>query len=527
MSDPPRPDSIEALFARFGPRYRFLVTATVMMGMISTILSATTINVALPDIMGAFGIGQDRAQLLSTGFLAAMTGAMLLNASMVGACGQRMTYMLAVAVFIAASFMGGLAHSEGLLVISRVLQGAAAGILQPLAMQIIFQVFPPEKRGTAMGLYGFGVVLAPAVGPAVGGVIIDSFSWRYVFFMTVPFSAVGLFLAMIFMPGRSASPAPGRFDWVGFWLMTIFLVTLLSGLSNGQRHGWMSHTILCYLTAALAAGSGFLIWELLAPAPLLDLKLFTNRTFVSASVVAFIFGAGIFASTFLVPLFVQTIQQYTPTRSGLLLMPAGLVLAFVFIIAGRLTDAMPARGTLMFGLLLFALSSFLMADVDTHTPFWLFAWWIIIGRIGLGFIMPSVNVAAMRALPMTLLSQGAGAINFVRQLGGALGVNLISILLEQRSQLYIHSFTAAQDAANRTTAELLRGVTDLYARAGVPEAIRQAGALDYLGRMIYAQGSMMGFRDAFLILAATSFVALLPAFMMQQPSQDKTNEATT
>jgi MFS transporter, DHA2 family, multidrug resistance protein len=197
------------------------------------------------------------------------------------------------------------------------------------------------------------------------------------------------------------------------------------------------------------------------------------------------------------------------------------------MIAGRLTDAMPARSTLMFGLLLFALSSYLMADVDTNTPFWLFAWWIILGRIGLGFIMPSVNVAAMRALPMTLLSQSAGAINFVRQLGGALGVNLISILLEWRSQLYIHSFTAAQDAANRTTAELLRGVTDLYARAGVPEAIRQAGALDYLGRMIYAQGSMMGFRDAFLILAATSFVALLPAFMMRQPAPDKTDEATT
>lgn len=523
MSEPPRPDSIEALFARFGPGYRWLVTATVMMGMISTILSATTINVALPDIMGAFGIGQDRAQLLSTGFLAAMTGAMLLNAWMVGACGQRMTFILAVAVFIAASVMGGLAHTEGMLILSRVLQGAAAGILQPLAMQIIFQVFPPEKRGSAMGLYGFGVVLAPALGPAVGGIIIDGFSWRYVFFMTIPFSAIGLFLAMIFMPGRSASATPGRFDWLGFCLLTLFLVTLLSGLSNGQRHGWMSNTILRYLTVALVAGGGFALWELYTSTPLLNLKLFGDRTFVSASVVAFIFGAGIFASTFLVPLFVQTIQGYTPTRSGLLLMPAGLVLAFVFMIAGRLTDTMPARSTLMFGLLLFAISSWLMADADTNTPFWLFAWWIIVGRIGLGFIMPSVNVAAMRALPPALLSQGAGAINFVRQLGGALGVNLISIFLEWRSQLYVHAFTASQDAANTTTTHLLHGVADLYARAGVPEAVRPAAALDYLGRMIYAQGSMMGFRDCFLVLAVISFCALLPAFLMR-PSLQATHE---
>ena len=212
MTSAPRPDSIEGLFARFGPSYRWLVTATVMMGTIATILTATIVNVALPDIMGAFGMGQDKAQLLSTGFLAAMTGTMLLNAWMVDTLGQRATFMLAITIFIAASIMGGLAPAEGVLILARVLQGGAAGILQPLAMQTIFQVFPPEKRGSAMGIYGIGVVLAPALGPTLGGIMVDSFSWRYVFFMAVPFCFIGLFMAAILMPGRATSGPPRKFD---------------------------------------------------------------------------------------------------------------------------------------------------------------------------------------------------------------------------------------------------------------------------------------------------------------------------
>ena len=517
MSNSARPDSIEGLFVRFGPSYRWLVTATVMMGTIATILTATIVNVALPDIMGAFGMGQDRAQLLSTGFLAAMTGTMLLNAWMVDAIGQRLTFMFAVGVFIAASVMGGLAPAEGILILARVLQGAAAGILQPLAMQTIFQVFPPEKRGSAMGIYGIGVVLAPAIGPTLGGIMVDSFSWRYVFFMAVPFCAIGLFLATLFMPGRTASGPPRRFDWIGFGLMTAFLVSLLNGLSNGQRHGWMSDTILIDFMIASLTGIGFIVWELMTPTPMLNLKLFTNRIYAGASVVAFIFGAGIYCSTFLIPLFVQTIQGYTPTRSGVLLMPAGLILAIVFPIAGRLTDRTPAFVTVMFGLAVFAVSSFLMTGVDTNVSFWALAWWIMLGRIGLGFIMPSLNAGALKALPMTLLGQGSGAINFVRQLGGAFGVNLLTIALEWRSQLYAESFTVAQNPGNSATAGLLRDVTGLLAQAGVPEAIRQAGAMNYLGRAIYSQGNMLGFRDCFFIVGAIFLAALVPALMMRRP----------
>ncbi len=515
MTSAPAPDSTEALFARYGPAYRWLVTATVMMGTISTILTATIVNVALPDIMGAFGMGQDKVQLLSTGFLAAMTGTMLLNAWMVEKFGQRTTFMLAVTVFIFASIMGGLAPSEGVLILARVLQGGAAGILQPLAMLVIFQVFPPEERGSAMGIYGIGVVLAPALGPTLGGIMVDNFSWHYVFFAAVPFCLVGLFLATLFLPGRAPAASPQRFDWLGFGLMAVFLITLLNGLSNGQREGWTSDGILASLAIALVSGIGFILWELATPAPMLNLKLFSNRVFTGASIVALIFGAGIYGSTYLVPLFVQTIQGYTPTRAGLLLMPAGLILGIVFPLAGRLSDKTPAYVMVMFGLALFALSSYWMGGVDTDTSFWQLAWWIMLGRIGLGFIMPSLNAGALKALPPELLGQGSGAINFVRQLGGALGVNLLSIALERRTQFYADSFTAAQHTGNSMTASLLHEMNNLLAQAGVPEAIRQAGAVHFLGEVIYQQANKLGYRDSFLLVAIIFLIALIPALMMR------------
>lgn len=509
-------DSIDTLFARYGPGYRWLATATVMLGTIASVLSSTIVNVALPDIMGTFGMGQDKAQLLSTAFLAAMTGTMLLNAWMVEVIGQRTTFVAAVSLFVGASILGGLAPGEGVLILARLLQGAAAGILQPLTMQVIFQVFPADRRGSAMGIYGIGVVLAPALGPTLGGIMVDNFSWRYVFFLAVPFCAVGLVAATFFLPGRVAGTGRRRFDWLGFVLMSIFLVSLLNGLSNGQRHGWLAHRILVDFVVAATAGVGFLIWELRTPTPMLNLKLFKLRTFAGAAVVAFIFGAGIYGSTYLVPLFVQTIQGYTPTRSGLLLMPAGLVLGVVFPLAGRLTDRTPAHLPIMFGLLVFALSSLLMAAADTNTSFLAFAWWIVLGRVGLGFIMTSLNAGALGALPPQLLGQGSGAINFVRQLGGALGVNLLSVVLEQRSQLYAQAFTASQDAANGATAAFLRGLASLYSKAGLPEAIARAGSFEFLGRTIAAQASMMAFRDSFLVVAVIFVIALLPAGLMRR-----------
>ncbi len=289
--------STEALFARYGPAYRWAATVTALVAAIAVILSATIINVAIPDVMGAFGISQVEAQWLSTGFLAAMTATMLLTDWSQRAFGQRASILAALAVFMAGSVLGGLAPDKTVLIVARVLQGAAAGIVQPLAMIIVFQVFPPDRRGSAMGIFGIGVVLAPALGPWVGGLLMDSFDWRYVFYLGVPFAALGMVLASVFLPDRiGAGPRPG-FDWAGFGLLCLFLTTLLSALSNGQRSGWSSDAILLQFALAVAALIAFVWWERLTMRPMLDLRLFERLPFAAAAIVSFIMGAGLFGST--------------------------------------------------------------------------------------------------------------------------------------------------------------------------------------------------------------------------------------
>lgn len=506
--------TIEGLQAHYGPAYRWLATATAITGTIALALSSTMINVAIPDVMGAFGVGQVQAQWLSTGFLAAMTGFMLLNAWMVENFGARATYIFAMALFVAGSILGGFSPDIETLILGRVMQGAAAGLSQPLAMLIIFRVFPPEKRGAAMGIFAVGVVLAPAIGPTVGGMMIDSVNWRYVLFLVIPFCVLGSLMAAAFMPVRGRSGPRTGFDWIGFSLLFLALATLLTGLSNGQRVGWYSNQTYAYLGVALAGGAAFLAWELSTRAPMLDLRLFTDRNFAAGSAVGFVFGAAIFGSFYLVPLFVQTVQGYSATRAGMVLMPGGFIMLLAFPIAGRLADRMNVFIPMAGGLLCFAWSSYLMTDVDLNTTFWMVAWWVLLSRLGLSFIMPGLTVGSLRTLPPDLLSQGAGAVNFVRQLGGAFGVNLLAVFLERRTALYSDAFASAQTPANPATAEMVRETVGALTQAGAPETLRLPEAMFYLGRMIYTQASMIGFRDAFLAVAVVTSLAILPAYVL-------------
>jgi len=507
-------ETAEVLGARYGPRYRIYATATAMLGMVTAVLTTTIVNVAIPDIMGAFGIGQDRAQWLATGALAAMTVGMLSNAWLVRRFGERPTFIGGLAVFVAALLLAGFAPNEDILILARVLQGAVAGILQPLTMYVLFQVFPPERRGTAMGFFGMSVILGPALGPTLGGILIEHFNWRYIFFAAVPVGLSAMLLGSFFMPQRAASAQRPDFDWLGFALLAATLGCLLTGLSNGQREGWSSDFVLGMFAIALGAGIAFLAWELSAPQPLVELRVLATGQFSAAALVALIFGLGLFGSTYLVPLFVQLVQKFTPLNAGLLLMPAGLILGVFMPVAGYIADHVPARTLIVAGLLCFGLSSYWLAAVDANTPFWWLAALVVLSRIGLGLIKPSLNLAALRPLRAEQLSQGAGMINFARQLGGAFGVNSLSVVLDRRTMFHSDALAHTQSAANPVTAELLQQMQGLLAQAGVSPDVQAAGALHFLGRVVQAQAYTEGFRDSFMVCALIFTAALLPAWMV-------------
>lgn len=504
------------LSERYGSSYRWLVTVTGMIGVLSMVLSMTSVNVAVPDVMGAFGIGQDTAQWMSSAFMATMTVGMLISAWLTGVLGERHTFVGSLFFFSIGALLGGTAPTADALIFARVLQGFSAGIAQPLVMATIFTVFSADRRGMAMGIFGLGIVFAPAIGPTLGGMMIEYFSWRYVFFISLPFCALAAVMGLLFMPTRTIPNDFPPFDWPGFFMVCAALFGLMTGIADGQREGWSSNVIVIRLLVGTVCSVAFVFWELHTPYALLDIRIFANLEFSAAALIAFIFGAGMTGSTFIMPVFVQTIIGFTPLMAGLMMMPAGLMLAVIFPLSGRLADDMPASTMIIGGLLLFATGIALLATADVDTTFWTLVWMIMVSRLGLGFINPSLNASSLMPLQADKVHQGAGIANFMRQLGGAFGINLIVAFFEVRTRFHADALSATQIWGNGTTKLLMDHVEHLMQRVGLPFQQQKAAALEYLGTMVQAQAQNIAFSDTFIVISLVSLLALLPAIFLSR-----------
>jgi len=447
MTEAPHPHSRAALEQRFGARYRWWVLLTVMVGTMAAIMASTIINVAVPDISRVFHLGQDRAQWLSAGFMAAMTLSMLTTPWLLARFGYRRTYVGVVLLLLAGGVIGGCSPWFALVLAMRVAEGLAAGVLQPIPAIIVMRAFEPHERGKAMGIFGFGVVLAPAIGPSLGGVLVEWFGWRSIFFVVTPFCIAAVLLARRFLSIHGPDDTPAvrhgaRLDLRGLALIAIVLLTLLNGMVG--LHGadkWVGYTLLAVSAATLV---GFIAYQRRAAQPLMELRLFEHQAFAMGSVVAFIYGMALFGSTYLVPVFMQLALHLPPSQAGAVLLPAGLVLALTIPAAGRLVDRVAINRIVATGLLLLAASFLLMVAVGPKTPLIWITLWAVIGRIGLGCVLPSLNLGAMRGLPDGFIPHGASTINFMRQLGGAVGISLVGIVLEWRLQAQpadpVHAF---------------------------------------------------------------------------------------
>ena len=493
MSTPPlRDDSIAALRERHGERYRWLLLLSVMVGTMASIMSSTIINVAIPDLSQHFGLGQERAQWVSSGFMAAMTVSMLTTPWLLSRYGYRRTYEGCMWLLLAGGVAGGLAQHFPLVLAARVAEGLAAGVVQPIPAIIILRAFQPSEQGRASGIFGMGVVLAPAIGPSIGGLLVDGLGWRSIFYMVVPFCLVSLWLARRYVPtnapgGAAADPRGATLDWPGLLLATVGTLCLLNGLV--ELHSGTGSAAVFLGSAALAL-LGFVTLQrrmlknqgrqpTSAVAPLMNLSLFADRRFTMGSIVAFIYGIALFGSTYLLPVYMQMGLGLSASYVGGILLPAGLVLAVTIAIVGRLADRQPTHRLVSIGLALLAASFALMVTIDLKQPgaiIPLLVSWAILGRIGLGFILPSLNIGAMRGLQPTHIPQGSSVINFLRMLGGAAGVSICGIVLEWR--ISAHGFRL--DTASTNPARLI------------------------------------AFNETFLMLAAVCALALLAAWRLRE-----------
>ena len=505
---------ILAMYERHGRGYPWWVTGVSVLGSFATLLTATIINVAIPDIMGALGMTLDQAQTLVSAHLAAGTVTMLLTAWAMRAFGIANTYVFAMLVFAASSVAGGLATTSEVLFASRLAQGAASGIIMPLSMVMIAQVFPVDRRGMAMGWMAVGTVLAPALGPTLGGYLVDNLSWRWVFFMAIPFAALSLPLALIFFPRREERGPRPSFDWLGVFLCGVFLLALLTALTEAQSEGWHDDRVTVAMAVAAVSLVAWIAWEARVQNPILDLRLFRNVRFLGAAIVTFALGGALYGSTYLFPLFLQGVSGLTPTESGLLMAPAGLVMAALFPLSGYLADRTSIRGLVTLGLVVTAWSCWLMRDLDAFTPILDMVIWYAIGRAGMALIFPGLNAAPVNALPLELIPNGAGMINFVRQLGGALGVNLLSFALLEQTALHQGRAMETQTWDNSGMGELLRLVQAELGHLGFVGYQGFEISFGYVMAVAAGQGSMLGYRDVFVLISVVLLLSIVPVWMM-------------
>ena len=516
MADAAAPAATSAPPAGAQPRAtsKWLATLAVMLGMMTTIMASTMVNVAIADIIGAFGVGQDRVHWVSTGFLSATTVFMLLNAWFIHNFGARNTLLLAGAVFTVASVFGHLSPTFEGLVLARVVQGACAGIVQPLSLSVIFSVFPPRERGYAMGLFGVGTMLGPALGPLYGGIIIDTLDWRYVFIGPLPFMWLGVAIGARYLPGRAEDAPRIRLNWLSLGLVSVAITAFLNGVTHGQRDGWDTTVVVVLLVTAALATLAFIEVESRTERPLLNVRLFRIRSFAVVSLVSFVFGAGMFGSFYLVPVFVRTVQGFTGTKAGLLFLASELVTFAVFPVAGwlihRVGPVYPVAG----GMFVFSVSSLVLSGVDVDSTFLWLVFWISFGRIGLGLAIPATAAAGLRDLSPELLAYGAGTMNFIRMLGGAMGVNCVAMVLDARAAYYADLLAATQTSMSGATGGLVDGVVSLLAYGGVSSAEQLPYALIYLGDVIAARAHAMSFRDGYLTLAVAFSVATVFALTL-------------
>ncbi|HEY6950815.1 MAG TPA: DHA2 family efflux MFS transporter permease subunit, partial [Bacteroidota bacterium] len=422
------------------PSYKWWVLANVMIGTFMAVLDATIVDVSLARIMATFGIGVDDVKWVATAYLLVFAVVLPTSGWIADHFGYKRTYMLGLSLFTVGSLMCSLAWNETALVLFRVVQGAGAGFIMPVGMAIVTREFPPEKRGVALGFWAIAAAASVSLGPTLGGYLIDNFSWHSIFDINVPVGIVAVFATIVIQ--REYRTATTRsFDLLGFVSVTTFLLFLLLALSDGNAEwntgGWTSPFIVSCFAISLIGFVVFLIVELNIRHPLIDLSLLKNFNFAMANLVLFIFGMGMFGSTFLLPLYLQNGLGYTAFQAGSLFLPVGIIMAVMAPIAGQLSDKVNPKFPAIVGILLLAGSLFINRSLSLFSETSTIMNSLYLRGLGMALIFTPLSALALSDIPRERMAQASGLFNVLRQIGGSFGVALMGTLLTQRTTYHM------------------------------------------------------------------------------------------
>ena len=500
--------------------YMWWVSVPVMLGMFVVIIDSSIINVALAPIMAAFGSSVEDIEWVSTGYMLSAAVMMPTTGFLGDRFGRKKLYALTIFLFTIFSMMCGAAWSTGSLVFFRVMQGIAGGAIQPIGQSIMFEAFPPNKRGISMALVGLGAMFAPMIGPTLGGYLVDYLNWRWIFYINLIPGMLATFLVLTIV--RESKLRTVKFDLWGFASMAIFLSTFLLGISQGNTKGWHSYYIVGLFAVAAVAFGLFLIVEFWNEDPVVDLTLFKYRTYTAGTLASVAMGIGLFGGLFILPLFLQNLMGLDALQTGLLMMPSGLAMGVVMPISGAILDRVDPRFPLILGLGLMSFSLFLQSTMTPETSYWTVVGWTMLRSMGMAFAFPAMNQTALGAVPIKKIGQASGLFNVVRQVGGSFGIAILSTILTQRQ--VFHSQILGQAMKGVMAGAAMHGFQGMLMAHGsnMVEAQQQAGLI--FGMFATKQAVVQAFQDGFWVAGMIALIGSIPSlFITRDPEHYKSH----
>jgi MFS transporter, DHA2 family, multidrug resistance protein len=495
----------------------WIIALAVTLATFMEVLDTSIANVALPHIAGSLSAGTDESTWILTSYLVSNAIVLPLSGWLSSIVGRKHFYMGCVALFTISSFLCGFAPNLPMLIFFRILQGAGGGGLQPSEQAILADTFPPAKRGMAFAVYGVAVVMAPAIGPTLGGWITDNFSWRWIFFVNIPVGILSLLLTSRLIQDppylRRRKLSETRIDYTGLGFVALGLGTLQVVLDKGQRDDWFESPFILWLTVISAASLIFVIfWEWHHKDPIIDLHLFREKTFATANFLMFMLGFALLGSTLLLPLFMQTLLGYTAERSGLALMPGGFTIMLAMPLVGFLLSRYSPRYLMMFGLSMLSFSLFHMTSFDLGVDFRTVTIARMYQALGLAFLFVPINTAAYSSLPRDKNNAASGLMNLARNIGGSVGISFVTTGLARRAQFHQVRLVEHLNAANPPFQSILQGLTNTFSGSGPGVAQQRAYAM--IQANVIREATMLAYIDNFWVLGVLIFCLIPFVFLI-------------
>jgi DHA2 family multidrug resistance protein len=496
----------------------WVIAVSVMLATFMEVLDTSVANVALPHIAGSLAAGTEESLWVLTSYL--VSNAIVLPAAgwLAGVFGRKRLLLTCVAIFTLASIGAGAATSLGMIIVARVLQGIGGGALQPLAQAVLLESFPPEKRGAAMALYGTGVVVAPIVGPTLGGWITDNYTWRWIFYINLPVGVLALFMISSFVedPPYIRSLAPHRIDYLGFGLMALGLGALQIVLDKGQQDDWFaSRLIVALAVVSLSALMAFVVRELTTAEPIVNLRILKDRNFAVGLGMITIMGAVLYGSIALLPLFLQTVLNYPPLQSGLALSPRGIGALASMIIVGRLVGRVDTRYLIGLGFSLLAVATFMLGHLNLDVAMRNITLPNVVAGFAMGFIFVPLTTTAMGTLRNEQIGNATGLFNLMRNIGGSIGIASVTTLLARDAQAkhaLLVGHLASDNPAFQDYYLGLRGA--LTPEVGGDAAAQQAYGVLY--QLLQRQIAVLSYVDNFRLIALVCILCVPLVFLFRR-----------